>query len=216
MRIRKDVRVDDGPIVKVLSADFLKSCASTAQCPRDTVPEVACVGRSNVGKSSLINALLNRKALAKVSGTPGKTRLINYFVVHTADSSLRCFYLVDLPGYGYAKVAKSVREQWAPLMEGYFAERSQLRSVVFLVDARVLQPQDALTHRWLREMGLEPIIVATKIDKVARSQRSRSLAALRAHLQLNESIPVIACSAVTREGIEALWRAVRSAVVDDR
>jgi len=180
------------------------------------VHEVACVGRSNVGKSSLINALLNRKALAKVSGTPGKTRLINYFVVHTADSSLRRFYLVDLPGYGYAKVSKSVREQWAPLMERYFAERLQLRSVLFLVDVRVLQPQDALTHRWLREVGREPIIVVTKIDKVLRSQRAKSLAALRAHLELDESVPVIACSAVTREGIAALWHAVRSAIVDER
>jgi len=202
--------------VKVLGVEFLKSCASTAQCPRDMVHEVACVGRSNVGKSSLINALLNRKALAKVSGTPGKTRLINYFVVHTADSSLRRFYLVDLPGYGYAKVSKSVREQWAPLMERYFAERLQLRSVLFLVDVRVLQPQDALTHRWLREVGREPIIVVTKIDKVLRSQRAKSLAALRAHLELDESVPVIACSAVTREGIDALWRAVRSAIVDER
>jgi len=202
--------------VKVLGVEFLKSCASTTQCPRDMVHEVACVGRSNVGKSSLINALLNRKALAKVSGTPGKTRLINYFVVHTADSSLRRFYLVDLPGYGYAKVSKSVREQWAPLMERYFAERLQLRSVLFLVDVRVLQPQDALTHRWLREVGREPIIVVTKIDKVLRSQRAKSLAALRAHLELDESVPVIACSAVTREGIDALWHAVRSAIVDER
>jgi GTP-binding protein len=201
--------------MKVLGVEFLKSCATAAQYPRDMVPEVACVGRSNVGKSSLINALLNRKALAKVSGTPGKTRLINYFVVQTADSSLRCLYLVDLPGFGYAKVAKSVREGWAPLMESYFADRPQLRSVLFLVDARVAHPQDALTYQWLREVGPQPIVVVTKIDKVSRSQRPRSLAALRAHLELNESVPVIACSTVTREGIDALWRAVRNAVVED-
>jgi GTP-binding protein len=201
--------------MKVLGVEFLKSCATAAQYPREMLPEVACVGRSNVGKSSLINALLNRKALAKVSGTPGKTRLINYFVVQTADSSLRRLYLVDLPGYGYAKVAKSVRERWAPLMESYFAERSQLRSVLFLVDARVAQPHDALTFQWLREVGPQPIVVVTKIDKVPRSQRPRSLAALRAHLELNESVPVIACSVVTREGIDALWHAVRHAVVGD-
>ena len=202
--------------MKVLGVEFLKSCATSAQYPRDMVPEVACVGRSNVGKSSLINALLNRKALAKVSGTPGKTRLINYFVVQTADPSLRRFYLVDLPGYGYAKVPKSMREQWGPLMESYFADRPQVRSVLFLVDARVVQPQDALTYQWLRESGLEPIIVVTKIDKVSRSQRPRSLEALRAHLVLKTSAPMIACSAVTREGIDALWRAVRGAVADDR
>jgi|RhiMetdeSRZDD1v2_1073273.scaffolds.fasta_scaffold132383_2 GTP-binding protein len=201
--------------MKVLGVEFLKSCATSAQYPRDILPELACVGRSNVGKSSLINALLNRKALAKVSSTPGKTRLVNYFVVETDDPALRRFYLVDLPGYGYAKVPKSLREQWGPLMEGYFAERSLLRSVLFLVDVRVARPQDVLTYQWLLEVGRQPIVVVTKIDKLSRSERSRSLAALRAHLQLTDSDPMIACSSVTREGTEELWRAIRRALATE-
>src|SRR5579885_2795646 len=128
--------------MKIVDAVFVKSCGRVSECPSDSLPEVACVGRSNVGKSSLINSLLHRRSLAKVSRTPGKTRLLNFFRVTIATPGLQQFYLVDLPGYGYAKASKSLREQWGPMIETYFAERQELRGVLFLVDARGVQEQD--------------------------------------------------------------------------
>jgi ribosome biogenesis GTP-binding protein YsxC/EngB len=118
--------------MKITAAEFVKSCASLDQCPTEGLLELACVGRSNVGKSSLINTLLNRKALAKVSRTPGKTRLLNYFRISTSDPMLRHFYLVDLPGYGYAKVAKTMREEWGSLMNHYLSSHATLRGVLLL------------------------------------------------------------------------------------
>lgn len=200
----------------ILAADFIKSCAAVEQLPDERLPEVACVGRSNVGKSSLLNSLLRRKGLAKVSGTPGKTRLLNVFRISTADPRLRRLSLVDLPGYGYARVPKSVRRHWAPLIEAYLAEREELRGVLLLVDARGPQPQDRDTAAWLRERDLPTVVVATKVDKLTRGERAAAFAAIRETLALPSDTPLIPYSALTHEGRDALWDAIRELLLVDR
>jgi GTP-binding protein len=142
--------------MKILKADFIRSCVGPAQFPTDSTPEIAFVGRSNVGKSSLINSLLQRKGLAKVSRTPGKTRAINLFAVVTDDPQLSRFVLADLPGYGYAKVSKTERAQWAPLIEAYLGRDAQV-CIVMLVESRIISPQDAETLLWLRAIGYEQL-----------------------------------------------------------
>jgi GTP-binding protein len=198
--------------MKITAAEFVTSCAELDQCPREGLLELACVGRSNVGKSSLINTILNRKGLAKVSRTPGKTRLLNYFKISTSDPMLRHFYLVDLPGYGYAKVAKTMREEWGSLIDRYLSTQSTLRAVLLLVDARVGQPQDEAAYRWLNGLGHRPIIVLTKMDKLKGNERRNCLAALQKRFQLVDDDPVIAHSSLTREGTDALWGAIRNAL----
>jgi GTP-binding protein len=195
--------------MKILAAEFVKSCATSDQFPADRLPEVACIGRSNVGKSSLINAWLNRRDLAKVSGTPGKTRLLNFFRIVTADPVIGTFYIVDLPGYGFAKVAKSVRMQWGPMIERYLTGRPQLRGGLLLIDSRRIQSQDVSTYAWLRALGLRVVVVATKVDKLNQGERRQNLDAIRQTLQLPETVPLLAYSAVKREGTDELRRVIR-------
>jgi len=167
------------------------------------------VGRSNVGKSSLINSLLQRKGLAKVSRTPGKTRAINLFVISTDDPALSRFVLADLPGYGYAKVSKTERAQWAPLIEQYLNQREQLRTVVLLVESRVVSTQDSVTIAWLRSVGREPLVVATKVDKLKPSERVSALRRLEEGLGLGDGRTFTVYSSVTGEGRERLWAVLR-------
>jgi len=198
--------------MKILAAEFLRSCVQPDDFPRDGLPEVAFVGRSNVGKSSLINSMVRRKALAKVSRTPGKTRAVNFFKITTDDPGLKAFYLVDLPGYGYAKAAKSVIAQWGPMIERYLEGRFQLRAVVQLVDARGIEGHDVSTYRWLCERVRRPVLVATKVDKLSRSERTGSLAAMRDTFRLPQSHPPLAHSSVTHEGRDELWQVIRTEV----
>ena len=193
-------------LVKILKAEFIRSCVGPEQFPAGQIPEIAVVGRSNVGKSSLINSLLQRKGLAKVSRTPGKTRAINLFSVVTDDVQLPRFMLADLPGYGYAKVSKKERAEWAPLIEGYLGRRQQVCTVVMLVESRVLGARDPETVLWLRTLGYDPVVVATKADKLKASERT---AALR---RLEEGLGgvVTAYSSMTGEGRERLWSAVKA------
>lgn len=186
--------------MKVVSATFVKSAARPDQYPRDGHPEIAFAGRSNVGKSTLLNTLLKSKGLAKTSGTPGKTRTINFFEVNGA------FYCVDLPGYGYAKVAKSIKERWNRQMMGYLGKREALRMVVALVDARH-EPTEKDLHLLdiLDGGGVPTLVVATKIDKVKRNQRKQYLERIRRTLQLDEDALVLPFSAVTGEGVRELW-----------
>ena len=195
--------------MKVLHAEFIKSCAAPEQFPVDGLPEFAVVGRSNVGKSSLINSLLHRRDLAKVSRTPGKTRAVNLFLVTTSDPDLTRFYLVDLPGYGYAKVSKSVRAEWGPLIDSYLCDRPALLGVVLLVESRVVTEQDRGTAAWLRAIGREPVLVATKVDKLKPSERIRTLRQTGRELDPPEGRSVIPYSAVTGEGRNELWGALR-------
>jgi GTP-binding protein len=194
-------------LVKILKAEFIRSCAGPEQFPAGPLVEIAVVGRSNVGKSSLINSLLQRKGLAKVSRTPGKTRAINLFDVVTDDAQLPRFVLADLPGYGYAKVSKAERAQWAPLIEAYLGRREQVCTVVMLVESRVLGLRDPETIAWLRAIGYDPVVVATKIDKLRASERIATLRRLEDVLDLNDR--VMAYSSVTGEGRERLWSALK-------
>jgi GTP-binding protein len=195
--------------VKVLAAEFVASAAESAQYPAGDLPEIAFAGRSNVGKSSLLNALLGRKNLARVSQTPGRTRLLTFFRValarHGAEGSPEKFLFVDLPGYGYAKIAKAVQDQWGPMIEGYLSSRPLLRGVVLLSDIRRGEDDERNLVRWLRERELGLVAVATKVDKLPRGQRLQALRDLETFL----GVPVIGCSATTGEGKDEAWKAIR-------
>ncbi len=195
--------------MKIFAAEFIKSCVSPEQFPSGRLHEVAFVGRSNVGKSSLINSLLNRRDLAKVSRTPGKTRAVNVFLISTSDPELSQFHLVDLPGYGFAKVAKSVRIQWGPLMEDYLVGRASLLGVVMLVDSRVATEQDRQTIAWLRSINRNPLVVATKVDKLKSGERIRVLRETHRAVGLAEEEQLIPYSSVTGDGRDRVWRAIR-------
>jgi GTP-binding protein len=185
--------------------EFLGGQASaTGWKPETDLPEIAFSGRSNVGKSSLLNKLVRRKALARVSATPGKTREINFFRVNDA------FHLVDLPGYGYARVSKAARHEWRPLIEGYLRTSTQLRGVVQLVDARhEPSPDDHRMMDFLASLGVPTIVVATKVDKLSPRERDPALAVLGAHLGIEED-QLIPFSARTGEGRDDLAQAVVS------
>lgn len=198
--------------MRILTAEFIRSCAGPDQFLKSDLPEVAFIGRSNVGKSSLINSLLRRKGLAKVSRTPGKTRLINLFRITSDDPGLANFVVVDLPGYGYAKVSKVMRAQWAPLIEQYLGGSEQLRVVVVLVESRVLSEQDRQTIAWLLSVGRPPVVVATKVDKLKMSERVGTLRRLQAGLGLVEGDAVIPYSSVTGEGRERLWGVLKERI----
>lgn len=187
--------------MRIESAEFLISANRRDQFPRDGLPEVAFVGRSNVGKSSLINRLLARKGLARTSRTPGRTRAVNYFLIN------RRFYFADLPGYGFARAPKNERRRWAELMADYFQDRDAdpSRFLLQLVDGRVgATALDRQAFDYFRSLGLDPLIVATKIDKLPRSRRARGLSTIRRSLELTDSEP-LAVSAVTGEGVKQLW-----------
>lgn len=194
--------------MKILSAEFIKSCYQAEQFPRGRLPEVAFVGRSNVGKSSLINSLLNRKQLAKVSRTPGKTQAVNFYKVDAVAPRASAFYVVDLPGYGFAKVSKSLRAEWGPMIERYLSDRKELRGVVFLVDARGSGGRDRGALHWLRNLGLPAVVVTTKVDKLTRSERAGRMASIREGLGLSPEDVVVPYSSATREGREAVLKAL--------
>lgn len=169
---------------------------------RDGRPEIAFVGRSNVGKSSLLNRLLGRKGLARTSSTPGRTQAVNYFLVN------RRFYFVDLPGYGYAKAGKEARREWAARVEGYFREEPP-DAVVLLVDGKVgATPLDVQAYEYLSGLGAALIVAATKVDKLSRGKWASVVKEVRKTLGLEEEIPVIPVSAHSGDGIKELWGAM--------
>ncbi|HQU29651.1 MAG TPA: ribosome biogenesis GTP-binding protein YihA/YsxC, partial [Nitrospirales bacterium] len=157
---------------RIHSAEFLKCCGTVEQFPKSQLPEIAMVGRSNVGKSSAINCLLNRNGLAKVGKIPGKTQTINFYRVETNQGP---FELVDLPGYGFAKVPDHIQKQWIPLIEQYFQTRSTLRGVILLVDVRRATEQDRKMLQWLDHLHLPHLVVATKADKVSKGKQAVSI-----------------------------------------
>ncbi len=186
--------------MKILSAEFLLSAVSTEHYPRQPMPEVAFAGRSNVGKSSLINTLLLHKGLAKTSSTPGKTQAINFFVINQR------FMLVDLPGYGYAKVPPHVKASWGKMIETYLQQREWLRAVVQIVDVRHdPTPQDRQLRDWLAHYGIEIVTVATKVDKLKRSQRDKQAKNVRRVLGMEPEEPLHLFSSLNREGRQQLW-----------
>jgi len=173
----------------------MASCGTVEQFLKPTLPEVAIVGRSNVGKSSAINCLVNRKGLAKVGKTPGKTQTINFFQIETNGPK---FMLVDLPGYGFAKVPERVRELWGPLIESFFQVRDNLRGVILLVDSRRVQDSDRDMMAWLNRLNIPIILVATKADKVSRGKRQGATRELQEGLGIDDE-PIF-LSAYTGEG----------------
>ena len=184
----------------IKSSEFICAAVKPSQYPQDGVPEIAFTGRSNVGKSSLINLLLNRRKLAKVSATPGKTRTINFFSINGGE-----FRLVDLPGYGYAKVSKAETADWGKMMESYLSKREGLKAVVQLVDSRhAPTAQDKQMYEYLRYYGLDGIVAATKADKLSGSELSKNLAMIRRELQLTADDTLIPVSALKRTGTEDL------------
>jgi GTP-binding protein len=187
--------------VRTHAATFLRGAAEPAHLPRLPYPEVAFAGRSNVGKSSLLNRLVGQHRLARVSKTPGRTQQINFFLV---DERL---VFVDLPGYGFARVPRHVQEQWKHLVEAYLMQRPNLRAVVVLVDLRRgVQADDARLLAYLAAYGIATIVVATKADKLSRSERARAGGAMMGQLRADSTL--IISSAATGEGVEQVWREI--------
>jgi len=188
--------------MQIKTAEFMAGSAQVEQFPPPNESEIAFAGRSNVGKSSLINTLVNRKALVKTSGTPGKTREINFFRINHQ------FRLVDLPGYGYAKVSKADQAAWQILMESYLAQRENLVAVVLIVDIRhEAQPLDLMLKQWLDRYGRKAIVVANKADKLNRQQISRQLALLGQAFRVKHPL---AFSAQQGTGKQELWQAIQA------
>lgn len=185
-------------IIKNVSLDIV--CGITSKLPETKRPEIAFAGKSNVGKSSLINALMNRKALARTSSQPGKTQTINFYNINEA------MYLVDLPGYGYAKVSTSEKAKWGKMIEKYLHTSKDLKAVFLLVDIRhEPSANDKQMYDWILHNGYEPIIIATKLDKLKRSQVQKSIKAVREGLKLPKEGILIPFSAETKQGREEIW-----------
>ena len=175
-------------------------CGITSKLPDNELPESAFAGKSNVGKSSLINALMNRKAYARISAKPGKTQTINFYNINEA------VYLVDLPGYGYAKVSEQEKIQWGQLIERYLHGSKQLKAVFLLIDIRHdPSANDKMMYDWIVAQGYNPIIIATKLDKIKRSQIQKQVKAIKEGLKLQPGTVVIPFSAETKQGREEIW-----------
>ena len=180
-------------------------CGLTSQLPDNQLPEIAFAGKSNVGKSSLINALMNRKSYARISATPGKTQTINFYNINEE------LYLVDLPGYGYAKVSEQEKAKWGKLIERYLHGSAQLKAVFLLIDIRHdPSANDKMMYDWIVAQGYNPIIIATKLDKIKRSQVDKHLNAVRQGLNLVRGTKVLPFSSVTKQGKDDIWAFVET------
>ena len=178
-------------------------CGITSRLPENTLPEIAFAGKSNVGKSSLINGLMNRKSLARTSAQPGKTQTINFYNVNDA------FYLVDLPGYGYARVSEEVKEKWGKMVERYLKQSRQLRAVFLLIDIRhEPSANDRQMYDWILSQGYHPIIIATKLDKLNRSQVPAAVKRVREGLKAEKGTVVLPFSALTKQGREEIYEVI--------
>lgn len=178
-------------------------CGVTSKLPDNTLPEFAFAGKSNVGKSSLINALMNRKSLARTSSQPGKTQTINFYNINGE------FYYVDLPGYGYAKVSQSEKEKWGKMIENYLHSSKMLKCVFLLVDIRhEPSTNDKLMYDWMVYNGFRPVIIATKLDKINRSQIQKQVKLLRTGLGMEKEDILIPFSAATKQGREEIWELI--------
>lgn len=186
-------------MMKILQAEYTVSAVKPNQCPQSSKPEIALVGRSNVGKSSFINKFLNRKNLARTSSTPGKTRTLNFYQVNT------CWYFVDLPGYGFAKISKGMQSNWGRFIDEYLNTRQQLKGIIQVVDLRHAPSKDDLImQEWLVQRGLPYLVVATKADKISRGQWSKHMKIVKDAFNLEPEVPLILFSALTGEGGEAI------------
>lgn len=178
-------------------------CGITSKLPENDKPEIAFAGKSNVGKSSLINALLNRKSLARTSASPGKTQTINFYNINDA------MYCVDLPGYGFAKVSKETQEKWGKMIENYLHKSQMLKAVFLLIDIRH-EPgaNDINMYQWILANGYEPIIIATKLDKINRSQVAKNVKIIKNALKVTPNTIVIPFSSTTKQGRDEVWKTI--------
>ena len=190
--------------MRISSARFVKSAKQANDFPKDRKPEIAFCGRSNSGKSSLLNALTNSQGLARTSSSPGRTQLINFFLVDGQT------YYVDLPGYGYAKVPKGIRDTWGEMVEGYLRNREPLKLAIMLVDSRIPPTDSDLTmKKWLDHFGIQNLVVLTKSDKISRNELTKAQKICAETLQTKE---IIAFSAITDFGKEAVLKKIRDAI----
>lgn len=188
-------------VIKSVNLEIV--CGVTSKLPDTVLPEIAFAGKSNVGKSSLINALINRKAYARTSSQPGKTQTINFYNVNES------LYYVDLPGYGYAKVPIKEREKWGKMINQYLQGSKQLKAVFLLMDIRHEPSEnDKLMYEWILHSGFQPIIVATKLDKIKRSQIQKQVKLMKEALKAEKEIKVIPFSAETKQGREEIWQVI--------
>ena len=188
-------------IIKSINLETV--CGITSTFPENRKPEVAFAGKSNVGKSSLNNALMNRKSHAPISATPGKTQTINFYNINDR------LYLVDLPGYGYAKVSEKEKAQWGRMIERYLHASTQLKAVFLLIDIRhEPSANDKMMYKWIVEQGYEPVIIATKLDKIKRSQVQKHVKMLKEGLGLVPGTKIIPFSSVTKQGRDEIWELI--------
>ena len=190
-------------IIKKVNLDIVIGVTSTI--PQTDLPEIAFAGKSNVGKSSMINALMNRKSYARTSSQPGKTQTINYYNIND------CMYLTDLPGYGYANANEAVKAKWGKMVEKYLKTSKQLRQVFLLIDIRHdPSANDKMMYDWIVASGYHPVIVATKLDKIKRSQVTKQVKAIRTGLGLGKDDILIPFSSQTKQGLDTLWEVVEN------
>ncbi|HZG87092.1 ribosome biogenesis GTP-binding protein YihA/YsxC [Paenibacillus sp.] len=196
--------------MKITSTEFVISAVKPEQYPDDALPEIALAGRSNVGKSSLINRLIQRKNLARTSGQPGKTQTLNYYRINNN------MYFVDLPGYGFARVSQETRKQWGKMIEKYLTERMNLRAVLHLVDIRhAPSAEDVMMSEWLDHIGIETCVVATKADKIPKGKRPAHVKVIREKLGLAKDRPVIVFSSEEGLGKDELWAWIKPRLSTD-
>ena len=195
----------------VKSAELETVCGITRKLPDNDLPEIAFAGKSNVGKSSLINGLLNRKSLARTSAQPGKTQTINFYNVN------KNLYFVDLPGYGYAKVSVEIRAKWGKMIERYLHGSPQLKKVFLLIDIRhVPSENDCMMYDWIVDNGYEPVIICTKLDKIKRSQVQKNLKLIREKLDLVPGTTMIPFSAQTKQGRDEIWNLIEETLAQEQ
>lgn len=193
----------------IKSAELETVCGITSKLPENLFPEIAFAGKSNVGKSSLINGLLNRKSLARTSSSPGKTQTINFYNIN------KNLYFVDLPGYGYAKVSQEIRNKWGKMIERYLNTSKQLKTVFLLVDIRHVPGENDVTmYDWIVSNGYEPVIIATKLDKIKRSQKDKNIKLIKEKLQVKPGTKIIPFSSVSKQGKEEIWELIQTTIAD--
>lgn len=185
-------------------------CGITSKLPDSKYPEVAFAGKSNVGKSSLINALMNRKSLARTSAQPGKTQTINFYNINDA------LYFVDLPGYGYANASEEVKAKWGKMIEDYLHKSKKLKAVFLLIDIRHAPGNnDCIMYDWIVKQGYEPIIIATKLDKIKRSQIAKQVKLIRETLKMKSETIIIPFSAETKQGRDEIYTVIDSYITEE-
>lgn len=187
-------------IVIIKSVNLETVCGITSVIPDNDKPEIAFAGKSNVGKSSLINSMINRKSLARTSSSPGKTQTINFYNVNEA------LYFVDLPGYGYAKVSVAIKEKWGKMIEKYLEKSKQLKLIFLLIDIRhEPSANDKMMYDWIVYQGYHPVIIATKLDKINRSQKDKQIKIIKETLAVEPETIIVPFSSQTKQGVEEVW-----------